>query len=77
MSGSMEWISVKDRLPKAGQWVLVVYKASIRQCLMMKIAYLQNYFGYADWYPTDATYKTVKGVTHWMPLPELPITSSS
>lgn len=68
----MEWISVKDRLPKSSLWVLVAYKTSKRQCLMMEIAYLQNYFGYQDWYTTEAKYNTVEGVTHWMPLPELP-----
>ena len=68
----MEWISVNDRLPNLWQWVLIVYKTSTNQCLKIEIAYLGNFFGYRSWYPSEHSYKTVKGVTHWMPLPKPP-----
>lgn len=64
----MEWISVKDKMPKSCQWVLVVYKSSIWQCLKIEIAY----FRCKNWYTTEARYSELEGVTHWMPLPEPP-----
>ena len=58
-----EWISVKDRLPENGQWVLCKCRAEIYEVL-------RNDFG--SWYH-DINHTYMSGfVTHWMPLPEPP-----
>ena len=63
-----EWISVKDRLPKAFQEVILPYNGAI-------------YLGYltAETFPRwcipsfdDIEYVDVDDLTHWMPLPEMP-----
>jgi hypothetical protein len=72
----MEWISVKDKLPLAKEDVLFVATFGTQLALC---------FGYKDiedpenglWYDkTTCDYDgdpiAVYGVTHWMPLPELP-----
>lgn len=59
----MEWISVKNRLPKDGEFVLT-YKNGIVDVQM----YEKNRNGWiqGNWFWSMAT------VTHWMPLPEPP-----
>ena len=64
-----EWISVKDRLPKSNQEVLV-YRGGHIGDLMNVYIYVGNdkwedEYGY--WSVTDD-----EGITHWMPLPEPP-----
>jgi hypothetical protein len=65
-----EWISVKDRLPVDGEYVLVYAKNGTRRYKIDSAIYCEekkyhwrffdipNYFG--------------KYITHWMPLPEPP-----
>ncbi len=56
----LEWISVKDRLPEAGSYVL---------------AYLDFGYGYSittSIYIKNGFVTGEKDVTHWMPLPQPP-----
>ena len=68
----MEWISVEDRLPEDGEWVLMFcvefsgvdkYRAGFYHGDNDGLSWLSaaNAFGF----PT---------VTHWMPLPDPPLT---
>lgn len=62
-----QWISVKDRLPKSGQRVLVVGvnpKSNGKQRHVCVCTYYNHGYG-----PRWTKYV---GITHWMPLPELP-----
>jgi hypothetical protein len=61
------WISVKEKLPEGNDWVLVC-SDKVMNCVMYSSEY--GFF--------DATYASgnniyIPGITHWMPLPELPI----
>lgn len=66
----MEWISVKDRMPKIGERVLV-YDTFWRDvyilCLMQNVN-----DGNIRWYNRDTGWYVGDDVTHWMPLPEPP-----
>lgn len=58
-----EWISVKERLPKAGEDVIAYLGEGIFEiCWMLKDGCWETRDAYLD---TDA-------VTHWQPLPEPP-----
>lgn len=64
----MEWISVKDRLPEINVLVLCLKKS--------KKYFIGSYIG-ASYSNEYAAFKHAEkdmaiGVTHWMPLPELP-----
>jgi hypothetical protein len=56
----MRWIPVSERLPEKEGWYLVVYKLNIG------LRHFENEHFYCDTYP-------VSSITHWMPLPELPV----
>lgn len=63
----MNWISVKERLPKENVFVLIYIKPPGQIVVGSR-------GGNDDWY-ADAEFKSenVRGeVTHWMPLPEPP-----
>jgi hypothetical protein len=65
------WISVDERLPEKGQEVLA-YRGDFRGDMMNTYTYL----GTGDW-EDDYGYRGSakhEGITHWMPLPEPPIT---
>ena len=68
----MEWISVKDELPKVCQWVLVVYTPNNVRQARTEMAYLAEFFGRKFWYLTEIGIDSFEKVTHWMPLPEPP-----
>lgn len=57
----MEWISVDERLPDMGEYVLAVSPHS-HELLIVR----RNRHGYVD-YKID-----YHEITHWMPLPEPP-----
>lgn len=61
-----KWISVKDRLPKRGQWVL----CSDLQGVYKKI-YEDGIFYDGDTYCYCAVGK-IDNITHWMALPKPP-----
>jgi len=61
----MEWISVKDKLPKKGERVLVdcdqkKYNPSVTILVMPEHKRIKQKWYSGLW----------KGATHWMPLPE-------
>lgn len=70
----MEWISVKDRMPSEGKFVLFYEKYTD----LPVIGFLRNGEWHADKSAFDATqgglidFIESREVTHWMPLPELP-----
>ena len=58
----MEWISVKDRLPKKNINVLVVAKGEVHEGSIGRVFWcIPNFDGYCN-----------NDITHWMPLPEPP-----
>lgn len=60
-----EWVSVTDRMPEIGRFVLV-FLTNI-DYLPYKIAV---YYGNGNWSGLD------RHITHWMPLPEPPETDN-
>ena len=61
----MEWISIKDKLPKKLERVLVASKHDF-----ICIASLTNNHENKKFYDGDGF--AINSITHWMPLPELP-----
>ena len=59
-----EWISVKDRLPIAGGWVIVYPTRTV-------IGDIAKAYHIGDGIFTD-DYYDFRSITHWMPLPEPP-----
>lgn len=60
-----DWISVKDRLPKAEEKVLAYEAAFDSMSIAFRLPDTENYINDGDFYTLDA-------VTHWMPLPKPP-----
>lgn len=66
----MEWISVKDRLPEEGDWILM-YISNYRGVDNFRAGmYFKDKDGY-DWL-SAANLFGQPTVTHWQPLPEPP-----
>ncbi len=68
-----EWISVKDRLPRYNETVLI-YRPSMAEPILA-----DKYFGWYgeddnEWHEGWLRYGGVKNdlITHWQPLPEPP-----
>lgn len=59
-----EWVSVKDRLPEEGQVVIACGKKSATSGMYQGIGTKPEYWWWRG--------KTIKTVTHWMPLPDPP-----
>ena len=59
-----QWISVKDRLPKRFETVLVVRKSKGQPLVTIGSMDINNYW--------SVPAGRVKSVTHWMPMPEPP-----
>lgn len=60
------WISVYDRVPMNGEWVLAYYggyRGNIMAVLQWK---------YGAWFDCMRIEEPFKAITHWMPLPEPP-----
>lgn len=70
----MKWISVKDRLPEEGQWCLVGYRWTLGKKTHDSVEIKQ--FEKGIFYDGETEYYSLvgelKGVTHWMPLSDLP-----
>ena len=62
-----EWISVKDRLPEAGGYVVCIAKRNPFSRFMPMVARVEKN-GWAN----PITEQYISEVTHWMPLPDLP-----
>lgn len=63
------WISVKEELPKIGKDVLV-----LREDGEMQVAHQYNE-AIARWWSVDG-FPLKNNVTHWMPLPKMPVLSN-
>lgn len=61
----MQWINVKDKLPDIGQRVLVYQKDGVQGGNEIDIEYRQCEDFWSD-------QGIISGITHWMPLPEIP-----
>lgn len=69
----MEWISVKDNLPKRDEDVLIHCKSEpVKYPNGIYIGHLSNTEDEPTWQNED--YETMDGVTHWMILPNPPKT---
>lgn len=64
----MEWISVKDRLPEDDSNVLAWSSEIKNPNCAVDVAFLCALDG--KWAGNNSYF--VKGITHWMPLPETP-----
>lgn len=62
-----EWISVKDRLPEAGEYVVCIAKRNPFSMFMPMVARIKK-----NGWVNPITEQYISEVTHWMPLPELP-----
>lgn len=69
-----EWISVEDRLPGIGEFVLVFrnWDGKLSQCVdRLELHHdCEKPEGEQDWY--DFLYSDIYEVTHWQPLPQPP-----
>ena len=71
----MEWISVKERLPRHGVEVLVLWKThkNKKQCAVAAIWKDKDYGWHFRYNDVDgANLLDDSQVTHWMPLPPPP-----
>ena len=62
-----EWISVNDRLPEAGGYVVCIAKRNPFSRFMPMVARIEK-----NGLVNPMTEQYISEVTHWMPLPELP-----
>lgn len=62
-----EWISVKDRLPEAGGYVVCIAKRNPFSRFMPMVARIEK-----NGWVNPITEQYISEVTHWMPLPPLP-----
>ncbi len=59
-----EWISVKDRLPEAGGYVVCIAKRNPFSMFMPMVARIKK-----NGWVNPMTEQYISEVTHWMPLP--------
>ena len=64
----MEWISVKDKMPRINE-VVLVYDKFIED---VSIGYISEFLGERTVWIIDYGESVSDTVTHWMPLPEPP-----
>ena len=62
-----EWISVKDRLPEAGGYVVCIAKRNPFSRFMPMVARIEK-----NGLVNPITDQYISEVTHWMPMPEPP-----
>ena len=62
-----EWISVKDRLPDAGGYVVCIAKRNPFSRFMPMVARIEK-----NGWVNPMTEQYISEVTHWIPMPELP-----
>ena len=60
-----EWISVKDRLPEVGGYVVCIAKRNPFSRFMPMVARIEK-----NGWVNQVTEQYISEVTHWMPLPE-------
>ena len=71
---SMDWISVKDRLPEREQqdYVLVCCTMNVTSTINYENAVTMAYVCEEGFVDVELDEVITRGVTHWMPLPEPP-----
>ncbi len=62
-----EWISVKDRLPEVGGYVVCIAKRNPFSRFMPMVARIEK-----NGWVNPITEQYISEVTHWMPIPEPP-----
>ena len=62
-----EWISVKDRLPEAGGYVVCIAKRNPFSRFMPMVAKIEK-----NGWVNPITEQYISEVTHWMPIPQPP-----
>lgn len=62
-----EWISVDDRLPEAGGYVVCIAKRNPFSRFMPMVARIEK-----NGWVNPITEQYISEVTHWMPIPQLP-----
>ena len=62
-----QWISVDDRLPEAGEYVVCIAKRNPFSMFMPMVARIKK-----NGWVNPITEQYISEVTHWMPLPEPP-----
>ena len=62
-----EWISVKDRLPEAGEYVVCIAKRNPFSMFMPMVARIEK-----NGWVNPMTEQYISEVTHWMPMPAQP-----
>ena len=62
-----EWISVDDRLPEAGEYVVCIAKRNPFSMFMPMVARIEK-----NGWVNPMTEQYISEVTHWMPMPQLP-----
>ena len=62
-----EWISVNDRLPEAGGYVVCIAKRNPFSRFMPMVARIEK-----NGWVNPITEQYISEITHWMPLPERP-----
>ena len=62
-----EWISVKDRLPEVGGYVVCIAKRNPFSRFMPMVARIEK-----NGWVNPTTEQSISDVTHWMPLPRPP-----
>ena len=62
-----EWISVKDRLPEAGGYVVCIAKRNPFSRFMPMVARIEK-----NGWVNPITEQYISDVTHWMPMPNPP-----
>ena len=62
-----EWISVKDRLPAAGGYVVCIAKRNPFSRFMPMVARIEK-----NGWVNPITEQYISEVTHWMPIPQPP-----
>ena len=62
-----EWISVKDKIPEAGKYVVCIAKRNPFSRFMPMLARIEK-----NGWVNPITEQYISEVTHWMPLPPAP-----
>ena len=62
-----EWVSVKDRLPEAGRYVVCIAKRNPFSRFMPMVARIEK-----NGWVNPITEQYISEVTHWMPIPQPP-----
>jgi hypothetical protein len=63
-----QWISVKDRLPEIGKWVLINGPEVCQRIEPPSASWKAEY----AWSTNHESYYHAEDITHWMPLPAAP-----